>query len=234
VVAAVGNGNNLFEPLAIVSADFNKDGVADLVVVQLNAAIIVLKGAGDGTFQSEFSFNFDFVIPYAAVIGDFNHYGNLDFAVVGSGYPASSTGGIAVVLGNGDGTFQPPIQFAVPLGALALATGDFNGDGNPDLAIVISQTGPDVGRAKVSESVEILLGDGSGHYNTGASYPAGPYVNSVAVGDFKRRRETRPRDHQQGQLRAKPGGRHSHVGGRQGRWDVCQSGAATDRRRIRA
>lgn len=48
----------------------------------------------------------------------------------------SNTTGLAVVLGNGDGTFSPAENFIGPVSALAMVSGDFNGDGKPDLAAI--------------------------------------------------------------------------------------------------
>jgi uncharacterized protein (TIGR03437 family) len=86
---------------------------------------------------------------------------------------------VDVLLGNGDGTFQPPIQIPVPLGAVSLAAGDFNADGKLDLAILVSQEGD-----AVSDSVVMLLGRGDGTFTTGASYPVGPFAHSFVAGDF--------------------------------------------------
>jgi hypothetical protein len=63
------------------------------------------------------------------VVADFNGDGILDVAAV-----SPSTNTVSVFLGNGDGTFQEPLSFAVDNGPRGLAVGDFNGDGFPDLA----------------------------------------------------------------------------------------------------
>ena len=66
----------------------------------------------------------------AIVAGDFNGDGKLDLAVTDSGGNA-----VLVLLGNGDGTFQPPITIAVGNGPDAIVAGDFNNDGKLDLAV---------------------------------------------------------------------------------------------------
>ncbi len=79
------------------------------------------------------------------------------------------------LLGNGDGTFQKPIQFPAP-SPISLAIGDFDEDGNQDLAVVETSAG--------DGSIAIFLGDGAGHFKLSASYQTGVAPSSVAVADF--------------------------------------------------
>src|SRR5579872_7188939 len=57
--------------------------------------------------------------------GDFNHDGKLDLAITGNV--------LTILLGNGDGTFQPPVTYSALYFAIAAA--DFNSDGNLDLVV---------------------------------------------------------------------------------------------------
>jgi FG-GAP-like repeat len=82
---------------------------------------------------------------------------------------------IVTLLGNGDGTFQKPIQFPAP-SPISLAIGDFDEDGNQDLAVVETSAG--------DGSIAIFLGDGAGHFKLSASYQTGVAPSSVAVADF--------------------------------------------------
>jgi hypothetical protein len=82
---------------------------------------------------------------------------------------------IVTLLGNGDGTFQKPIEFPAP-SPISLATGDFDEDGNQDLAVVETSAG--------EGSIAIFLGDGKGHFKRSASYRTGVAPSSVAVADF--------------------------------------------------
>jgi hypothetical protein len=109
--------------------------------------------------------------PYRVVAARLTDSGNLDLAV--ADYLTSQ---IVILLGNGDGTFQKPLRFSVPVPG-AIAAGDFNSDGNLDLAIV-----EDFGSGE--ESVAIYLGDGRGGFKKSASYASGVETTSVAVADF--------------------------------------------------
>jgi hypothetical protein len=97
--------------------------------------------------------------------------GNLDLAIADL-----FQGRVAILLGNGDGTFQPPRTFPV-LNPVEIATGDFNEDGNEDLAVTESNgTGNGL--------LTIFLGDGKGGFKLSATYPIGVVSGFVTVADF--------------------------------------------------
>ena len=111
--------------------------------------------------------------PYSVAVGDFNLDGNPDLAA--ANYFGSS---VTVLHGNGAGGFTPVTGSPFPVGALptSVVVGDFNGDGNPDLAVTNSG----------SNNVTVLLGNGKGGFAPAAGSPftVGPSPNFVAVGDF--------------------------------------------------
>jgi uncharacterized protein (TIGR03437 family) len=161
----------------IATADVNGDGIPDLASVDSLGHTSVLKGLGDGTFRTSSQFLFGAsAVPSGALFADFNRDGKTDLAVAGSG---SSAGMIDIVLGNGDGTFQAPLRVPIQPGAFALAQGDFNGDGNVDLAVLVSQE-----NGGLSDGVQILLGNGNATFTTGGFYSVGPYAHGIAAGDF--------------------------------------------------
>jgi Ca2+-binding RTX toxin-like protein len=109
----------------------------------------------------------------ATATADFNLDGNPDL-VVGLGNTALSTN-LAVFLGSGDGSFSSAIQLASGgLNPLSLVTGDFNNDGNPDIAVA------NYG----SNTVALLLGTGRGGFQTAQTYEVGSQPNSIAAGNF--------------------------------------------------
>ena len=93
----------------------------------------LLLGNGDGTFQpaGQYAVGSD---PRAIVAGDFTGDGQLDLAVAAYD-PDTGPGYIAVLLGNGDGTFQPAVDYPVGDGPDAIVAADFTGDGHLDLAV---------------------------------------------------------------------------------------------------
>ena len=68
----------------------------------------------------------------SVAVGDFNGDGRPDLVVAGNG---GESGGVAVLLGDGDGTFQSPLGYAAGKTPEAAALGDFNGDGRLDVVV---------------------------------------------------------------------------------------------------
>ena len=85
---------------------------------------------------------------------------------------------MSVLLGNGDGTFQPHRSYAVGSEPDAVAVADLNGDGIPDI-IVVSQP-----HCYDQVTVSVLLGNGDGTFQPQQTYPVGPGPDAVAVADL--------------------------------------------------
>jgi hypothetical protein len=116
-------------PIAV--GDFRGIGVLDLAVAPyLSEQVNIYLGNGDGTFQTPVSYNSESGISITTA--DMNGDGKLDI-VLDNLVTIPGPGGVIVLLGNGDGTFQP--QEIFPTGVLPdyAAVGDFNGDGKPDV-----------------------------------------------------------------------------------------------------
>jgi FG-GAP-like repeat/FG-GAP repeat len=167
VTVLLGNGDGTFRPAArydagsvgqyIVVADFNNDMKPDLLVSN-DTGFSILLGNGEGTFQAPFTTSFQTDTPYIAV-GDFNGDGRLDVAGAKSGVNRDEgySGNLSVLLGNGDGTFLPANTQPVGFLSRFFLTGDFNGDGEIDLAVSTKQS-------LYGGGVLILLGDGKGGF----------------------------------------------------------------------
>jgi hypothetical protein len=186
----LGNGDGTFQsrvdytvgfnPFAVVTGDFNGDGILDLAVANANGTssgcyycgtVSILLGNGDGTFQP----HMDFATgdgPVRIAVGDFNGDGKLDLAVANNTSPT-----VSILLGNGDGTFQTHVDYTIPCVAWGITTGDYNGDGHLDLAVATAcYTTP--------SSFSVLLGNGDGTFQSPVNYatPMAPY--SVTSADL--------------------------------------------------
>ena len=117
--------------------------------------------------------------PVSVAVGDFNADGVQDLALTNynccnpsSYHPENNT--VAVLLGNGDGTFQPARTFAVGTNPTSVVAGDFNGDGKLDLAVANAG----------SNTISVLLGNGDGSFQPAQTFAAGITPWSVRMGDF--------------------------------------------------
>jgi hypothetical protein len=170
VTVLLGNGDGNFssgpptelngEPGSLATGDFNNDGNLDLAT----AGGDLLLGQGDGTVQVTWSG----VVGDDVAAADLNGDGKVDLAKA-----APWADAVRVSLGNGDGTFQAGTTYSIPY-AFAVAVGDFNEDGRPDLV------------AGGSGFVTVLLGDGNGTFEARAPSAAAAGSVAIALGDFNR------------------------------------------------
>lgn len=147
------------DPSTLASADLNGDGLNDLIVSDAKnpqnndpGGIYVYLSNGDGIFKNPVHYAV-FSAPTLTVM-DVNGGGKPDIVVAHDGFGnGSTTGNLDVLLGNGDGTFQSPLA-SPGAGGLYVASGDFNGDGKPDL---------------IFDNGSIQLGNGDGTFQTSAT-----------------------------------------------------------------
>lgn len=165
-------------PFALAVGRFNADGRQDLAVVEVfGGTIVILLGNGDGTFGEPARFSSGGDRPVHAVTGDFDNDGRLDLAVALCGGSCDAfPQAVALLRGNGDGTFGAPTLLASTAGATRLGAGDFDRDGNLDLAFL----------GRESRRVVILHGQGDGTFTPGASLVSGLNPADLVVRDLDR------------------------------------------------
>jgi VCBS repeat protein len=154
IIVRLGHGDATFGPEApyaidgtrdyfIIAADMNKDGKLDLVCANRNGdTVSVLLGRGDGTFRKAIVSSVGppgvtlpggrpWFGPYTVAAADVNHDGVLDLVT-----PNFVGNSVSVLLGIGDGHFDPAVEFKFSAATTPydIVVGDFNGDGKPDLA----------------------------------------------------------------------------------------------------
>jgi uncharacterized repeat protein (TIGR01451 family) len=114
--------------------------------------------------------------PAAVAIGDFNGDGKVDLVVVNAG-----SANVSVLLGNGDGTFQPAVNFDAGIKAPGdIAVGDFDGDGKLDVLVFT----PGNAANSVAGAVSVFLGNGDGTFQAGKSTALSVYATQMGVADF--------------------------------------------------
>ena len=176
---------------SVAVADVNGDGKPDIIVADWCASdsscsdggiVGVLLGNGDGTFQPSRTYNSGGLKATWVTAHDMNGDGKLDLVVLNQSLPPAGVGGVGILFGNGDGTFQPAVTFASggspsPWGWAAVA--DFNHDGIPDIAIANNQD-PNFG---YYSSISVLLGAGGGTFQAAQTFFGGYWATSIVAAD---------------------------------------------------
>jgi len=180
----LGGGNGSFSSAApltgiratsMAAADLNHDGKIDLAIANTaNNKVTIVLGNGSGGFGGANSFDGGAQLK-AIAVADFNEDGNPDVAV--TNFSDSSTPAfVAILLGNGSGSFGAPNKFSVPFGPFSIAIADFNGDNHADVATANTQ--------QTSSNIAVLLGDGAGNLSSPTNFNVGTTPTAVIAGDI--------------------------------------------------
>jgi hypothetical protein len=166
-------GPNIARSLSV--GDFNQDGAPDLAVVRSDRQVDLLFGITDtaghptGTFSSRQPIVVG-VHPAFGVTGDFNGDGKLDLAIANADFRVAPVG---MLLGNGDGTFQPKRSLFGGNFVDAITTADFNGDGILDIAT-----------SSFTSSLRVYAGNGDGTFGPQTAFVGGRFGIFAISADF--------------------------------------------------
>jgi len=176
----MGRAGGGFEPRTAISltsyvvevglADLNRDDRPDLLVA-CGAGVSVLLGAGDGTFGPITDFPAS-DLPSSMAIGDVSGDGFHDVMTTNAGPYGSPGNTVSVLIGNGDGSFRPKVDYQTGVIPAVVAIADLDANGTRDL--VVANTS--------SATVSVLLGNGDGTFAPRTDFPAlqGPVALTVA------------------------------------------------------
>jgi hypothetical protein len=159
---------SVFQPDAMVTADINNDGKADLIAITSGSSVVVLLGMGNGHFATPYWVAYSNDIVETLAVADVNGDGKLD-VVTGNAIDeqVAAPGPVAdvsVLLGDGMGNFTSDQTYwaSSVTGPASIAVSDVNGDGRPD--IILSGYG---------SGIDVLMNSGGGVYDAVQSYDTG-------------------------------------------------------------
>lgn len=183
----LGSGSGVFHPAvnivptgnaikSVAIADFNGDGKFDLAIAAQSVGAFVVLGNGDGTFQTATDYatgSGSAPNPQNAAIGDLNGDGIPDVAIANNG-----SNSVGVLIGNGDGTFKPLVNYPGPAGGgtTGIALADFNGDNHLDIVVANVAT----------LNISLFINNGDGTFRPRTDIPVQFGALNLAVGDFNK------------------------------------------------
>ena len=148
-------------PRKIVAADVNDDGLLDYITANYGGGgISVILSGPNFTYtsiQGTYTLSFN---PVSLTVARFNNDAHVDLGVANHGGVGAT--GFAFMAGFGNGSFAAPIFYNTSGNTHGVVAGDFNSDGDIDVALVNSG----------ESSLAILFGNGLGAFNNLTLYPS--------------------------------------------------------------
>ncbi len=181
----IGNGSGTFQvPIpvllpaitnGVVVGDFNGDGWPDVAALGKNSVVYILLNNGSGSLVPTWAYPLSGA-GLELTAADLNNDGKLDLCVA-----MTSTSRVAILLGNGNGTFAGAPDYDTTLPSpYGIVAGDLNQDGIADLVVTSPASG----------NISVAFGNGDGTFQTPSTYPAtsspsqvNPAPGEVALSD---------------------------------------------------
>ena len=156
----------------VATADFNRDGIADIASVGANGRLTVRLGRSDGTFLETASMPVSERKPRALIADDFNR-DNIPDLLIGN-----EDGTVMLFLSDGTGRFAPGRTIAHLESITSIAVADFNKDGIADIAV----------SDRRASNVTVYFGSGNGSFDHTWSFPlrvrgAAPQITTADFND---------------------------------------------------
>lgn len=156
-------------PTAIAAASFNNGSYSDLALANTDGTVSIWLESSTGQWSHTSEITVASGSLSSIVSGDFNGDGKTDLAVTQSG-----ANQVSVLLGDGDGTFQSPVSYAVGNTPVSALVTDVNGDGHPDLVSV----------NQGSNTFSVLIGNGDGTLQNSQNFIVGNSPTAAVAGNF--------------------------------------------------
>jgi hypothetical protein len=172
-------------PLAApILADFNQDGIPDLLLPEAGSSNLhlLLGTTPSGSFAADHTIpvliNGSALTVLSVAVADFNSDGFPDVALLGQvAGSGSSINSVYLLLNDGSGNFLAPVLAFNSAYGSAILAGDFNHDGKQDILIA--------GALATSTGLQLLAGDGTGHFTSGPVSSGLNTAPSASFGGYK-------------------------------------------------
>lgn len=160
------------EPYCITTADFNGDGFLDIATGDRwdhVEAVHVYAGDGDGNFSLLWVAECDMTYIENIFTADLDNDQDMDIMLGGLGE------NVKLFFNNGDGSFGPAVNLPFYAHPFSMACADFDGDGNPDLAVASTL---------FAATMDLFLGNGDGTFQNPVMIAEGHCIETVTTEDF--------------------------------------------------